>query len=226
MNAQTMTTAEKALFIRDSIAEHGGKMAGIPSISTSALENKGCTARRAINDAVCADCYACKYLNYRKTLREKCGRNHAFYTTADIKPEDVPRINACMFRFESFGELENVQQFQNYCTIAAVNKNTTFSIWTKQPNIIQEYTDNGGEIPNNLNIILSSRFINVSDAEYYRKKYWTINYDAVFTVYTKEHAEKHNIPIQCGGNSCIDCGLCYSRFDHDDEPIEINELLK
>lgn len=201
-------------------------MLNIPSISTSALNNEYCTGRQGCGLAKAGKCYAQKYLKMRPTLADKCARNTAFYTTVNLNDNDIPRINAAIARFESFGELENVQQFKNYCTIAWNNEHCNFSIWTKRPEIIKAYDAAGGILPDNLNIILSSHTINKSDIDFYRANYSGL-FDAVFTVYTKEYAQKHNIKIDCipGRAACINCRKCYSKAIRDHK-TEINELLK
>lgn len=225
-NYDSMTAADKAIFINNSIAKHGGKMLNIPSISTSALVNEFCTSCNGCGLAATGKCYAKKYLKMRPTLAEKCARNTAFYTAVNLSDNDIPHINAAVARFESFGELENVQQFKNYCTIAWNNERCNFSMWTKRPEIIKEYDRNGGILPDNLNIILSSHAINKSDIDFYKSNYSGL-FDAVFTVYTKEYAQKHNIKIDCipGSGACMKCGKCYSKAIQGQE-MEINELLK
>lgn len=217
----------KMIFINDSISRHTGKMEGVRSISTSALANPSCIARREDKNAICANCYACKYLKLRKTLREKCARNSIFYTTEHLQKEDIPRLNDKIFRFEAFGELENVTQLANYNNIAWYNPDTIFTLWSKRPDIIERFYTSEVRAYN-FNIILSSRFINQSDYKYYLDNYGRGFFDGVFTVYTKEHAEAHNIPIngRSGRGACNNCRLCYMERDHDREPFEINELIK
>lgn len=224
---ENMTAVDKAIFINNSISTHEGKMAGIPSISTSALVNEGCKAMRENSAAVCANCYACKYLKLRKTLREKTALNTEFYTTIDLNDEDIPRINASFFRFESFGDLANVQQFKNYVTIAFNNEHCTFALWSKRPEIVAEY-ERKHALPENLNIIYSSHFKNDCEVDEVIDKYDDL-FSGVFTVYTPEYATKKNININCGDKKCIDCGLCYTRELYNANgcrPAIINELLK
>lgn len=224
INYNSMTSADKAIFISNSIAKHGGKMAGIPSISTSALNNEFCTSCTGCGLAA-KHCYAKKYLRLRPTLAEKCARNTEFYTTVNLTDDDVPTINASIFRFESFGELQNVQQLKNYCTIAEKNEHCRFVLWTKRTDILQAFDRAHNYLPDNFSIVLSSPVVNESYDVYELTDMWLINMvSAVFTVYTKEYAEKHNIKINCGGNKCLECGRCYS-LDHS-KIIFINELLK
>lgn len=206
--------------------DHGGKMAGIQSISTSCLLNPGCQERAKNPDSVCSKCYAQRLAGFRPTLSRKLERNHKFYTSAELQPEDIPFINQSIFRFESFGELSNVLQFQNYCTIAEKNKHCHFSIWSKRPDIIRDYISEGHTLPENLYIILSSPVLNTPLTIEYLQEHDYISFtDAVFTVVTPAFAEEHNTIINCGSKSCKQCQLCYNNLSHDYITF-INELLK
>lgn len=222
MNFENMTAADKAIFISQSISKHGGKMSGIPSISTSALCNEFCTSCSGCGLAP-QHCYAKKYIKLRPALAAKLESNTEFYTNIILSSNDIPTINAAICRFESFGELQNETQLYNYCNIAYNNEHCNFTLWTKRPEIIAAYAEKH-VLPDNLNKIFSSPVINQSKYEEYMELYGGL-FNAVFTVYTKEYAAKHNININCGGRHCLDCMKCYGRMDHN-KPIEINELLK
>lgn len=234
MNTTIMSENEKRKdFIVKSVTKHSDstKMENIISISTSALENTMCPKTCGLYNK----CYARKYLSLRKGLRDKCKRNHDFYTSVDLNDNDIPKFNASIMRFESFGELQNMKQIKNYCTICWQNEHIQFSLWTKQLELLKEYEEKGGVFPDNLTIIASSRYINHSDLKYYFEEYEGL-FDAVFTVYTKEYALEHNININCGTftdgiytpKKCNDCRLCYTHelFKVKGGRLEINEILK
>lgn len=211
---QPLTDAEKMENIRYSISTHDGKLAGIPSISTSCLCNAHCIARSKNPAFICHDCYAMTYTDFRKTLREKLKINTIFYTTYEIHKTAVPLINTLYFRFESFGDLVNEKQFQNYCTIARVNKNVNCALWTKNPWIIKKAIENGVKIPANMKIIYSiDRKNTVITKEYFKtikSKYQFIN--AIFAVHDDKSIEENNVNINCGGKSCMECGYsCYKK---------------
>lgn len=216
-------------FIAYSIATHSGKMSGIPSISTSVLCNRQCAEHAAVKGSICEKCFARGYAKMRKQLAEKLKANYEFYTTVNLCGEDVPFINSAIFRFESFGDLANVQQFANYCTIARNNIRTTFVLWTKNHFIIEEYIKCGGIIPSNLYIIASSLMLNNPRVELWNASELEQNklmpfIDAVFTVYDERTIKAENIDINCGGRKCIECRKCYS-LKHG-EIAEIREQLK
>lgn len=207
-------------FVAYSIATHSGKMSGIPSISTSVLCNKQCAEHAAVKGSICEKCYARGYAKMRKQLAEKLKANYYFYTTVNLTAEDIPFINSAIFRFEAFGDLANVQQFKNYCTIAKANPQTRFVLWTKNTHIVEQYTDMAYTKPENLYIIASALMIN--------KDWVTLAYpyciDAIFTVYDKATIKAKNIDINCGGRKCLECRKCYS-LKHG-EIAEIREQLK
>lgn len=219
----TMAAAEKQDFIRKSISYHSGKMDLIPSISTSCLCNTYCEGRRKNNCAVCKQCYAARLLKLRKTLREKMERNYKFYTEVELRPDEIPLINSSVFRFESFGELQNTLQVKNYFLIAEKNKHCTFAIWTKNPFIIHQAMKTYNiEKPENMVIILSNMLIDNPEPETgYIPGEWTFA-DKYFSVFTKEYAAEHKININCEKH-CIECMKCYSL---DNKEVYINELLK
>ena len=96
------------------------------------------------------------------------------------------------------------------------NPRVKFALWTKNPDFIAEAIADGYEKPQNLNIVLSSLFLNKE-----RKNPFPF-VDKVFTVYTPDHIEAENIDINCGARNCFDCGLCYEK-----NGVEvINEKLK
>lgn len=208
----TDTNRQNQEFIRNSIAIHSGKMSGIPSISTSVTLNENCKHHAAVKGSICEKCYARNLVKLRKGLADKLERNYNFYTTVDLTVDDVPFINSAIFRFESFGDLVNVQHFRNYCTIAKANPQTRFVLWTKNIWIISEYRKTVvNEIPSNLYIIASSVYINKSAMGAVKKTRSALRYiDAVFTVYDKETIKAENIDINCGGRKCLECRRCYS----------------
>lgn len=209
--------------------EHTGKMFGLQSLSTSCLCNKYCALRQKNNSAVCAHCYAKRELERKKTLREKMQRNTELLTEHDFAPDEIPYINASVFRFESFGELASKLQVKNYFSICEKNKHCQFAIWTKNAwlikNAMKYYSLSK---PENLIIVASLESVNPvsEEAKSILKALRANGYDFIdklFAVYTKGYAKEHAININCGSKSCIDCMKCYTPGDPDEI---INEILK
>lgn len=221
-----LTSEDKKNYINYSICKnHSGKMSGFNSISTSCKDNTICKERAKNGNSICAHCFAQRQLSYQKTTRRKLHTNYQFYTSIELTENDIPFINNAFFRFESFGDLQNMTQFNNYCTIAKCNEHCRFALWTKNAYIIRSYVYHGGKIPENLSIIFSSPMINhqitIEDLQELDFIYFV---NAVFTVYDTEHATNNGININCGSRSCAECRKCYT-LDHSKVTF-INELLK
>ena len=89
---------------------------------------------------------------------------------------------------------------------AAVNPGVNFTIWSKNPGIIQQCINNGLQLSNNLIIGLSSLYLNTPEIDK-AKKYPFIRF--LFTVYDDQFIKDNNIVINCGAKHCITCGICY-----------------
>ena len=104
---------------------------------------------------------------------------------------------------EIIGDLINETQLINYFNICKKNPGTHFALWTKNPHIVKNVTDKIKK-PKNLQIILSSLFINhevdISNMPYI---------DKVFTVYDQKTINEENIVINCGARNCLKCHKCY-----------------
>lgn len=197
---------------------HSGKMNGMISLSTSPI-NPICEARAKDPASICSKCYSRTMQQRYTTLGQKLLSNAELLSRDVYAVDDMPIINALVFRLEAFGDLTNVNQVINYFNLCKANPFVHFTLWTKNPNFVAEAINGGEQKPNNLIIIYSSPFVN-AEAGGVLQKYPFIN--KVFTVYTKEYAEAHNININCGAKHCLTCLLCYI----DTETTYINELLK
>ena len=195
---------------------HSGKMAGMVSISTSVTTNERCAKNAQIKGSVCEKCFAAKHMRVFTNNAAPLEENQRILT-ADVLPlEKLPTINSLYFRFEAFGDLNNATQVKNYFNLCYKNPRVKFALWTKNPDFIAEAIADGYKKPENLNIVLSSLFLNKQ-----RKNPFPF-VDKVFTVYTPDHIESENIDINCGARNCFDCGLCYEK-----NGVEvINEKLK
>lgn len=195
---------------------HNGKMAGMVSLSTSVTTNERCAKNAQVKGSICEKCFAAKQINVFKTMEKPLVENQRILTESIIDFDLLPYINNLYFRFEAFGDLNNATQVKNYFNICYKNPGVKFALWTKNPDFIAQAIADGYEKPNNLNIVLSSLFINVQ-----RKNPFPF-VDKIFTVYDKQHIDENNIEINCGARNCLACGLCYNKNNID----IINEKLK
>lgn len=195
---------------------HNGKMEGMQSISTSVTTNDRCKKNAAIKGSICEKCFASKQVKVFPTMEKPLQRNQEILTSRILEDHEIPVIYNKYFRFESFGDLNNDIQVINYFKHCYKNPDVKFALWTKNPDYIAKAIKQGYEKPDNLNIVLSSLFINVQ-----RKTRYDF-VDKVFTVYDKNHIEENEININCGARNCFKCGLCYEKND----VKIINERLK
>lgn len=180
----------------------GRKMEGIQSINTNSLTNRFCIAS-AKKDMICKSCYGNRQLKFYTSMVKPLQENNILLSNFKLKSEDIPAINANIFRFNAFGELINETHFRNLDMIALCNPDTMFALWTKQYKIVQRYYLTKGHKPNNLILIHSSYQVNKEEP----LPEW---FDKVFTVYDRWYASANEIIINCGRN-CNDCRICYSK---------------
>ncbi len=196
-----------------------GKMHDMCACSTSCSCNKYCMARRKLDGYICNKCYAEATVEkgrYGKKLSELLETNFDLLNSTVLPIELLPRFpNISISRIEAFGDVASVICAINYANIAKVNPNVTFGWWTKNLNFLKQAFDAIGGKPQNIVVVQSSPIINQPAVKHPIA-------DKVFTVYTKEYAAEHNIVINCGARSCVECQSCY----HLNDTIYINELLK
>lgn len=196
--------------------KHSGKMAGMVSISTSVTKNERCAKNAQIKGSICEKCFASKQMRIFPSMENPMAENQRILTAEILPAEKLPTINNLYFRFEAFGDLNNEIQVINYFRICYKNPRVKFALWTKNPDYIAGAIKAGWEKPHNLNIVLSSLFINRERSNPFEFV------DKVFTVYDSDHIEKHDIQINCGAKNCFSCGLCYEK----NGITVINEKLK
>ena len=196
--------------------KHTGKMAGMASISTAVTTNARCAKNAQIPGSICQKCFAAKQMKIYPSMEKPMVENQRILTSGIIPIEKLPTINNLYFRFEAFGDLNNATQVKNYFNICYKNPRVKFALWTKNPDYIAAAIQDGYQKPDNLNIVLSSLFVNKE-----RKNPFQF-VDKVFTVYDPQHIEQNGININCGARNCFSCGLCYEKND----VSIINEKLK
>lgn len=208
---ESCTHETRQLIIADHICyEHEAKMQGIISLSSYVGHNKYCLARcNNCDNAICKYCYAASLTDMRPGLKNKLIRIHAIFTCVELTIDDIPKLDPAVFpffRFEAFGDINNIVQMNNYNLFALVNSAINFTLWTKNPGIVQAAINAGMCIVNNLIIGLSSLYLNTPEIDK-AKKYSFVRF--LFTVYDDQHIKEHNININCGARHCLTCGICY-----------------
>lgn len=190
-----------------------GKMTDVLCLSTNCFMNKHCMKRYLSGIGVCAHCFAAVTEKMYPSVRENTSLNTEILTDKVLPYEVIPYIYTDIVRIESFGDLNNVTQAENYLRLAIVNKNVRFGWWTKNPQYIHQALQkyHKGKLPSNVLIVLSSTNLNKEVKVPDQYKYFI---SKVFTVYTKEYFEKltinHESFINCGARSCKACQRCYN----------------
>ena len=210
------------------VTEHGGKLEGMHSLSTTCCCNPYCKARMEKEDLVCHECFSEALQKMRKELRASLENNFRILTSRILESDELPLLNDIISRIESFGDLYNVIQAINYIHYCEKNAETTFGWWTKNLAILKKGLEvcgyHGAEKPKNVIIIYSSPKKNVEvKLEDVQKNYPFV--DKVFTVFSPEYIVEHPelIPtICCGAKQCMACRLCYSH----NNVKQIREILK
>lgn len=226
---ENVTPETKREILTDHITfDHAAKMSGIISLSTYVGKNRFCLARRDnCDNAICKYCYASSLTGQRYHLKMRLIRLHIIFTMYVLSENDIPVLNAALypyFRFESFGDINNEIQINNYNLFAAVNPDINFTLWTKNPGIIQNAINNGMVQSDNLIIGLSSLYLNTPELDK-AQKYNFIRF--LFTVYDNDYIREHNVIINCGAKHCITCGLCYKYLHEFKHGLQlINERKK
>ena len=185
-------TTKKTAFQGVSISRGNDKMGLVPSFSFPPVIT--CS-----NCAECSSrCYALRMCKRRKTTAEAWARNLAIWQE---NPEAVKAavINSAIlsgyFRFFVGGDMPNGEFLRIMCECATVCKNTKFLAFTKKYDIVNAFLDDGGKIPDNLQIVFSGWGDNVRPVNPY-------NLPESDVIFNGQEIPK-NAKI-CGGN-CVEC---------------------
>lgn len=211
-NKETLTEKEvKKLYGLHICLKHGGKMAGIHSLSTNSMLNPFCIAHQKIDGCVCQHCYAVNLIKSRPSMFIPLTVNQLLLSNFIINPSILPVIDCDMFRFEAFGDLGNVFQVINYMNIARKeeNKNVMMALWTKNPVIIKRAFESMGGTwqenkPENLQMVFSGFKLN-QDISLEKLQELFPFIDRTFIVYSDES----KAIINCGKRDCHGCKQCY-----------------
>lgn len=198
---------------------HTGKMEDMASLSTACICNERCLARMRVAGSICEGCFANRMFKmYNENFEDCFVDNFKILTSVVIPYELMPLLNYSIFRYESFGDVANEIQAENYRRLAVMNPYVTFGWWTKNYDIVKKVFDKHGK-PSNVKLIVSSFMLN----EQYKIEDYPYA-DKIFTVYTTKYLKAHpEIKINCGKkNKCFACQKCY----RDNNIVYINEIKK
>lgn len=141
--------------LKISVSAGNEKMGAVPSVSV--LPFITCPASCAKTCGV--ECYAAKIALIRSTVLRAYARNTALYLE---KPVDFWRqvesavMGSRFFRFNVAGDLVNADYFNKIVEIATRQAHCKILVFTKKWHIVNAFIDNGGVIPENLQVIFSA----------------------------------------------------------------------
>ena len=164
----------------------------------------------AKNIPICWFCFSDSQQDRQTSMVAPLAHNYDIINNGIIHKDWIPVINVLYFRGESFGDFGSENAVINFFNIAKYNKNVSFTVWTKNLVFFKKAIEHGYKKPKNFRLVLSSMFINVQTA-IPQNAIGLV--DVVFTVYTREYADKFNIDINCGARSCLNCLRCYKDFN-------------
>lgn len=199
-----------------------GKLQGLRAINFSPLSNPFCKASSQKEGCVCSHCYSIHMLKtFRVSCHESWNANYLAMDAGVLEDWEVPRFNKDeKVRLLAHGEMCSDMQALNFVRIAKLNPQAVFTMWTKRPNLFNNYF-----LPDNFYIIQSSPSMNVKAKEhYFARSKRTVN--AVFTVYE----DPNDIPdgsYLCKGKKCIECMFCYTLGRETETfPKQIAEIIR
>lgn len=192
----------------------GGKMKNVWAFSTLSLCNKMCLARMKNKDLVCAHCYVKKSLYIWAVLNYV--QNSFILMNYELPAEWIPVIieknveKHPYIRIESFGDLANRLQAENYLRIVYANSLFKFGAWTKNPAYMAHAIDRYGK-PENLSTVFSMSRVDYMDSSDKYDAYFDHKFIVVRDQSLKDsYLERDNFyPCQCGPESCRNCHKCY-----------------
>lgn len=157
------------------------------------------------------DCYACKgNFNYKNVKQSHLNNLKAF------KNDNKKFFNGIIdflkngliiykfFRWHSSGDIINADYFNGIIDVAEKCKNTSFLIFTKKFEIVNDFIKNGGTIPKNLTVIFSAW-----DKEFKIENPFNLPVAYVRFKNAEKNAEIPVTAFNCGGN-CQNCLACWN----------------
>lgn len=166
-----MTTLKQAREDAGKISEGNTKMPG----STFAISAKHCNVGSKLLDvegSVCHRCYALKLQKLRPSVNKGWVNNYTKATTMIANNPDR-WVDACVFqinrisnktgetyhRWFDSGDLQSVDMLSAICKVAVKTPQIKHWLPTREAKIVKDYTQSGGEVPDNLVIRVSSTMI-------------------------------------------------------------------
>ncbi len=186
------------------------KMPGF-AFSLPAKECKVGSKLRDVKGSTCSGCYAMKgryvFANVQNALYRRLEAiNKPLFVIA--MAELINRKNQSHFRWHDSGDLQSVNHFANICEIAELTPNVKHWLPTREYGIVTEYVNNGGNIPENLNVRFSAHMIGGNVPKFPR----LANLVTISTVSKdSDYENAYDCPARFQDNNCGDCRACWDK---------------
>ena len=216
------------LFISTNLS---GKLKGITGITTYHGSCEFCKKMQKDEKNVCRFCYAKDIDKRHWTDAIEHYKENTKKLSEHMYRSELPNLmydnaGTNLVRFDTHGEVPNLECLINFFKIARSNYRFRFALWTKRIDLLIEAAESGIITPKNVCIVVSSIRLNepISNEMLDKLQKAGVFVDTVFTVYTDKYISEHNIEINCGDRDCAKCLKCYTH--HYKQIKFINERLK
>ena len=179
--------------------------------SLPAKECKTGSKLRGVTGSTCSGCYAMKGRYVFPNVQAALYRRLAAIDSplwVDAMAERIRRTKDEWFRWHDSGDLQSVDHLANIVRVCELTPEVRHWLPTREYRFVQEYIDNGGEIPANLNIRLSAHMIGGHVPTFPRL---TAHGVTVSTVSRDGMPGAHECPARFQDNQCGDCRSCWDR---------------
>lgn len=208
-------TLKAAIADAGKVSIGNGKMPG----STFALSATTCKVGSKlvkVAGSTCAKCYALKLEKLRPSVHQGWLANYEKATSL-ISKNPAQWVAACVFqinraflksgqpfhRWFDSGDLQSVEMLSAICDVAKATSTIAHWLPTREAAIVKAYKAQGGLIPDNLIIRVSSTMVNDKPIS---------GHDHTSTVHKKgTEAHGHACPASMQENQCKDCRACWSK---------------
>jgi hypothetical protein len=207
-------TVKAAVETAGKVSEGNSKMPG----STFAISAKEChvgSKLAKVEGSVCSRCYALKLQKLRPSVDKGWTSNYLKATRMIDENRDA-WVKACVFQIKRIaaktgvnnhrwfdsGDLQSVAMLDAICAVAAATPEIAHWLPTREAKMVKDYLKQGGTIPANLVVRVSSTMI--GDAP-------IAGYANTSTVHRKgDTPEGHVCPASQQGGNCGDCRACWN----------------
>lgn len=163
---------------------------------------------RNVKGSVCASCYALKgrfnFGNVQQAMerRYKAINKPHWKKAMEVAIKHTNKSN--LFRIFSSGDCQSTKMFSDWCEIARNTPKIRYWMSTREAGFISEYVKNGGIIPENLTVRLSSVMIDDDPPTLLAKRLGVVTSGVSKT-------NDFNCPSSLQGGKCLDCTKCWDK---------------